>query len=149
MAQPYPPSGGTNVGAGAPAAAASSVPAVEQFSHWAFICEASDCRWRGSADVRDALARRIQQQGCRHVAVVRTGCLSLCGAGPAIVTYPAGEVHLRVEPADVPDLAQQLSAGTGLARRTVRAPQWYRDQILRRLAYFVDLLKRRAAAGAG
>jgi (2Fe-2S) ferredoxin len=149
VAQPYQPTVGSTLGEGAPRAAApaSSAPDLAQFSQWAFICEASDCRWRGAAEVRDALARRVQQQGSRNVAVVRTGCLSLCGAGPAIVTYPAGEVHLRVEPSDVPDLAQQLAAGAGLARRTVRAPQWYRDQILRRLSYFVDLLKRRAAGG--
>ena len=52
-----------------------------------------------------------------QVHVVRSGCLSLCGAGPAVVTYPAGEVHLRVQPEDAPDLALTLSGGPGAGQR--------------------------------
>ncbi|MBI3972290.1 MAG: (2Fe-2S) ferredoxin domain-containing protein [Chloroflexi bacterium] len=131
---------------GAATAAERTVPDLDQFTHWAFICEASDCRWRGSPAVRNALAEAVQRQGGRRVAVVRTGCLSLCGAGPAVVTYPAGEVHLHVEPADAPEMAAQLAGGSGLKRRLVRAPQWYRDAIVSRLGYMIELLKRRAAA---
>ncbi len=100
-------------------------PAVSQteLEQWAFVCEASDCRSRGSSQVRDALVRAVQAGGCPHVAVVRTGCLSLCGAGPAVVTYPNGDVHLRVEQSDAPELAGQLAAGGSLRRRVVRAPQ--------------------------
>jgi (2Fe-2S) ferredoxin len=135
-------------GAAAPPRPGAAAPDLDRFTHWAFICESSDCRWRGSALLGDALAQEIQRRGCGSVAVVRTGCLGLCGAGPAVVTYPAGEVHLRVEPADAADLAAHLAAGTGLPRRSVRAPQWYRDQLLARLGYFVQLLKRRAAVRA-
>ena len=131
---------------GQPAAPAT---ALEAFTHWAFICEASDCRWRGSQTVREALARELHQGGCGSVAVVRTGCLGLCGAGPAVVTYPRGDVHLHVQPADAAEMVTQLSAGAALPRRAVRAPQWYRDQILARLGYFVQLLKRRAVAERG
>ena len=123
---------------------APAVPDLEQFSQWAFICEASDCRYRGSAQVRDALARAVERQGCGNVAVVRTGCLGLCGAGPAVVTYPTGDVYLRVEAGDAPDMVAQLGQGASLRRRLVCAPQWYRDQITRRLGYFVEMLKRRA-----
>ncbi|MGH2355213.1 MAG: (2Fe-2S) ferredoxin domain-containing protein [Chloroflexota bacterium] len=119
---------------------------MERFRHWAFVCEASTCRWQGSPQVREALARAVTEGGSADVAVVRTGCLSLCGAGPAVVTYPNGDVHLRVEPDDAPDLAGQLAAGAPLQRRVVRAPPWYREQITRRLGYLVELLKRRLPA---
>jgi (2Fe-2S) ferredoxin len=119
---------------------------VEQYTNWAFICEASDCRWRGSQEVREALAAELQRRDCGDVAVVRTGCLSLCGAGPALVTYPKGDVHLRVERGDVPSLAAQLARGEPLRARVVRAPAWYRENILSRLAYFVQLIRRRTEA---
>ena len=127
---------------------AAAAPDVNRFQHWAFICEASDCRYRGACEVREALVGEVQRRGCETVAVVRTGCLSLCGAGPALVTYPGGDVHLHVEPHDAPDLAAQLAGGSALQRRAVRAPQWYRDAILGRLGSFVQLLKRRAAAAS-
>ncbi|HEY7062936.1 MAG TPA: (2Fe-2S) ferredoxin domain-containing protein [Chloroflexota bacterium] len=78
-----------------------------------------------------------------NLAIVRSGCLSLCGAGPAVVSYPRGDVHLRVQPADAPELAAQLAAGAPLPRRAVRAPQWYRDRILAQLAYTVRVLQQR------
>ncbi|MDQ3700556.1 MAG: (2Fe-2S) ferredoxin domain-containing protein [Chloroflexota bacterium] len=115
---------------------------------WAFVCEASDCRLRGSIQVRDALAQAVQGDAdCARVAVVRTGCLSLCGAGPAVVTYPAGDVHLRVEAGDALELARRLASGESLARRAVRAPQWYRERIKSRLGYLVQLLRERVAGG--
>ena len=117
----------------------------ERFQQWAFVCEASDCRWRGSTQMREALSQAVERGGFHGVAVVRTGCLSLCGAGPVVVTHPAADVHLHVEPGDAPELASQLAAGAPLRRRLVRAPQWYRDHIARRLSYAVELLKRRAA----
>ena len=125
---------------------AASAPDLSRFQHWAFICEASDCRYRGACDVREALVGEVQRRGCDTVAVVRTGCLSLCGAGPALVTYPSGDVHLHVQPQDASDLAAQLAGGAALQRRAVRAPQWYRDAILGRLGSFVQMLKRRSAA---
>jgi (2Fe-2S) ferredoxin len=96
--------------------------------------------------VREALVNAARQRDDSGVAVVRAGCLGLCGAGPAVVTYPAGAIHLHVEPGDAADLAKELASGSGLKRRQVRAPQWYRDHILSRLATFVRLLQRRAAA---
>ena len=132
-----------------PAGAAPGAPNLEPFTQWAFICEASDCRYRGSPAVRDALARAVELQGCGDVAVVRTGCLGLCGAGPAVVTYPSGDVHLRVQVGDASEMAFELARGGPLRRRLVRAPQSYRDHITRRLGYFVHMLKRRQALRVG
>jgi (2Fe-2S) ferredoxin len=114
-----------------------------------FICEASDCRLRGASEVRQALASALAESGCATVGVVRTGCLSLCGAGPAVVTYPGADVHLHVQPDDATELAARLAVGDALQRRRVRVPQWYRDHITSRLAYVVRLLRARAAPGLG
>jgi (2Fe-2S) ferredoxin len=129
---------------------------------WAFVCESSSCRYQGSAQTREALVRALAGQRAAsgagrpegapqgQVHVVRSGCLSLCGAGPAVVTYPAGEVHLRVQPEDAPDLALTLSGGPGAGQgaRRVRAPQWYREHIVARLAYVIQILQRRGAPSA-
>lgn len=114
---------------------------------WAFICEASSCRFSGSVATREALAQALPAAAPGAVAlkVVRTGCLGLCGAGPAVVTYPEGEVHLHVQPADAADLAASLSGSGQRGRRQVRAPAWYREHITARLETLVQLLRRRAA----
>jgi (2Fe-2S) ferredoxin len=78
-----------------------------------------------------------------NATVVRAGCLGLCGAGPAVVTYPGGEMHVRVTPADAVEMAGQLLQGRGLTRRSVNVPVWYRQQMTSRLGSFVELLKRR------
>jgi (2Fe-2S) ferredoxin len=144
QSQPLPPRGSSEATKDRRAAADP-----ERFQHWAFLCHASDCRYQGAPDVAEALARELQARGSEEVAVVRTGCLSLCGAGPALVTYPGGDVHLHLEAGDATDLAAQLARGKGLATRTVRAPQWYKDQILARLGYFVQMIKRKAAQARG
>ena len=122
----------------------TNVPDTRRCAHWAFICEASSCRWDGAPAVRDALGAAAQDRAEGDVAVVRTGCLGLCGAGPAMVTYPAGDVYLRVQPGDAPELVAALAEGGSLSRRRVRAPQWYRDRMLDRLRYYVELLRRRS-----
>ena len=111
---------------------------------WAFICYSSSCRYQGAEAVGQSLARALAERPDGSTGtVVRAGCLGLCGAGPAVVTYPAGEVHLRVEPRDATELAAQLVQGRGLARRTVKVPPWYQQHIVARLESFVELLKRR------
>jgi (2Fe-2S) ferredoxin len=120
-----------------------------QAERWAFVCESSTCYYQGATQTREALARAVAERGDPSVRVVRTGCLGLCGAGPAVVTYPAGDVLLRVQPGDAPELAAALAGDSGLGRRLARAPQWYRDRITARLAFLVRLLRRRGAAGAG
>ena len=113
--------------------------------HWAFVCYSSSCRYEGADVVGQALARALSARPDGATGtVVRAGCLGLCGSGPAVVTYPAGEVHIRVAPGDAVELAAQLVRGRGLPRRAVTVPAWYRQHIVGRLGAFVELLKRRA-----
>ena len=79
---------------------------------------------------------------------MRAGCLGLCGAGPAVVTYPRGDVHIRVTPADAPELAASVTGEGTVARPSITVPAWYRQHIVGRLGAYVDLLRRRWAASA-
>ena len=137
MTEQTPPSGART--AGATGGAATAEP-----EQWAFICHSSSCRYQGAEEVGQALARSLAERpDGGSGTVVRAGCLGLCGAGPAVVTYPGGDVHVRVVPEDAAELAAQLVRGRGLARRTVNVPPWYRQHIVSRLGTFVELLKRR------
>src|SRR5687768_13783932 len=83
---------------------------------WAFVCYSSSCRYQGAEAVGQSLARALAERPNGNTGtVVRAGCLGLCGAGPAVVTYPAGEVHIRVEASDAKEMAAQLVEGSGLA----------------------------------
>ena len=138
-----------------------ATPDPRECTRWAFVCESSSCRWGGSVEVREALHRALRDEAPPReaavpagvapdrVAVVRTGCLGLCSAGPAVVTYPEGDVHLRVQPDDALDLAQHLTGTVERGRRQVKAPPWFRDQLVSRLGYYVDWLRRKASAQSG
>ena len=124
------------------AASAPGAPPASPDEQWVFVCESSSCQYDGSSRTRAALTRTVAEQGLGNVRVVRSGCLGLSGAGPAAVTYPAGDVYLRVQPEDAAEMAGAVSGGGGLARRIVRAPQWYRDRIVARLDYLIQYLRR-------
>ena len=64
----------------------------------------------------------MAEQGLGNVRVVRSGCLGLCGAGPAAVTYPAGDVYLRVQPEDAAEMAGAVS-GAAAWRAASCAPR--------------------------
>jgi (2Fe-2S) ferredoxin len=125
---------------------APASPEARPDEQWVFVCESSSCQFDGASLTRLALARAVADQGLTNVRVVRSGCLSLCGAGPAAVTYPAGAVHLRVQPEDAAEMAGAVATGGGLARRIVRAPQWYRERITARLDYLIQYLRRNRPA---
>ncbi len=53
------------------------------FRHRVSVCGAASCRALGSAEVRTALERRVEDAGLgREVEVCGSGCLGLCHAGP-------------------------------------------------------------------
>ncbi len=78
--------------------------------------------------------------------VVRSGCMGFCSSGPVVATYPGGDVHLQVQPADAPDLAAHLAQGRTLRRLAPHVPAWYREYLVKQLGTVVNILRRRAAA---
>ena len=96
-----------------PARATPGAPDLEKFTQWVFICEASDCRYRGSPAVRDALARTVEREGRSHVAVVRTGCLGLCpkrSVSLVVIRQGRSETLLTTPGADPGAVADALFA---------------------------------------
>lgn len=117
-----------------------------QTERWAFVCHSSSCRYSGAESTGQALAREARETDT-PLTVVRAGCLGFCSSGPAVVTYPDGDVYLNVSAGDASDLAAHVAQGRALARRAIRVPDWYREHIVGRLGAYVQLLRRRAAGG--
>ncbi len=116
------------------------VAADSPYDRWVFWCEASSCRFSGAAESRAALVAALREQGTTNVAVVRSGCLGLCGAGPNAVTYPEGTVYLHADREHTGRLAASLARGTPDQLLAVKAPSWYREQLVARLGRIVEHL---------
>ena len=120
------------------------------YDRWVFWCESSSCRFSGAAEARAALVAALRAQGTSNVAVVRSGCLGLCGAGPNAVTYPEGTVYLHADQEHAGRLAANLARGTPDQLLAAKAPAWYREQLVARLGRIVEqLVSRWRADGAG
>ena len=119
------------------------------YDHWVFWCESSSCRFSGAAESRAALVAALRAQGTSNVAVVRSGCLGLCGAGPNAVTYPEGTVYLHADREHADRLAANLARGTPDQLLAVKTPAWYREQLVARLGRIVEHLVSRLRADEG
>jgi (2Fe-2S) ferredoxin len=79
------------------------------------VCSKSDCWKRGGREVCHALQATLQQQGLeQQVAIVKTGCMDRCKAGPNVVIMPAKTRHTRVQPSEVPALVKECSVSKSL-----------------------------------
>ena len=117
------------------------------YDRWIFWCEASSCRFSGSPESRMALVEALRTQGTTNVAVVRSGCLGLCGAGPSAVTYPEGAVYLHAGQEHAVRLAASLADDKPDKVLAVKAPAWYREQLVARLGRVVERLIHRFRTG--
>ncbi len=73
------------------------------------ICQASDCRQRGSFTASKAIAQAITQADCSaRIVVQSTGCMKRCKVGPNVVMLPGG-CHSQVTPELGVSLIQTLS----------------------------------------
>ncbi len=71
------------------------------------VCQNVTCRQQGSEKVLAAL----QQQAPDQVKVEPSGCLGQCGNGPMVLTLPDKTWYHRVQPKDVPRIAEQHLKG--------------------------------------
>ena len=76
------------------------------------------CRAFGAVQVRDALAREIEEQGlAREVDLVETGCHGLCAGAPVLAVDPYGFFYQHVRPEDASDIVgTTLKSGAPLER---------------------------------
>jgi len=94
------------------------------------------CRAYGSADVKEALEKEVQQQGISAQVEVRaTGCHGFCAKAPVIAVDPLGIQYQEVEPEDAAEIvARTLRNNQFIDRLAYKDPQtgtsiFYRNQI--------------------
>jgi (2Fe-2S) ferredoxin len=72
------------------------------------------CGLQGSEEILRELKRRVGELDLPIlVRVTRTGCLDLCGMGPAVLAYPSGRLYAGVRPEDVDRILQDLLGEEG------------------------------------
>jgi (2Fe-2S) ferredoxin len=56
----------------------------------------------------EAFKKELQDRGLnRQMRAQRTGCLDICGLGPALVVYPEGVFYGNVQLSDVTEIVEQ------------------------------------------
>jgi NADP-reducing hydrogenase subunit HndC len=72
------------------------------------VCSGAACVSSHSKEVREALARAIEQHGLAdEVGLVETGCMGPCELGPVLVVYPDGAFYTRVTPEDASEIVEE------------------------------------------
>jgi len=94
------------------APASLELPVV--FRHHAFCClqqrpaghPRGSCSAQGAGPLWERLGGQLQAKGIADTAMVGTGCLGFCSAGPLMVVYPAGVWYQPKTIADIDEIVQ-------------------------------------------
>ena len=85
---------------------------VREYDAHVLVCGSSDCKKRGSKDVRRALKNELRERGMlRDVRIDTVDCLGLCKHGPNAVVYPDGTWYLGLRDEDVPEVVERHLGG--------------------------------------
>lgn len=100
----------------------------------AFVCAGTGCVSGGSLEVYEALKRKVESLGLKHVAINFSGCHGFCQRGPIVDVEPEGIFYAEVKPEDVADIVQlHFQEGKFVERLFYREPvtgeaiPYYRD----------------------
>ncbi len=78
---------------------------VRDYDSHVLVCKGSDCKKRGSKEVRKALKGELRAAGMNgDVRVDSVECLGLCKHGPNAIVYPSGTWYLGLIGADAPEI---------------------------------------------
>jgi (2Fe-2S) ferredoxin len=105
------------------------IPVV--FRYHAFCCvqqrppghPRGSCAARGSSALWERLGARVQSGDLPGVAMVSTGCLGFCNAGPLMVVYPEGIWYRPTSVADVDEIVESHFVGGRPVERLIVVPQ--------------------------
>jgi (2Fe-2S) ferredoxin len=93
-----------------------STAAIE---HQVFVCTGKSCSAVGSADVKAAFERELQERNLRYgkeskgrnpkgpIVLTECGSVGFCSVGPAVLVYPEGVWYAQVTPDDVPEIIEE------------------------------------------
>lgn len=80
---------------------------MRDYESHVLVCKGSDCKKRGSKEIRKALKGELRAEGMnRDVRVDCVDCLGLCKHGPNAIVYPGGTWYLGLIEGDVPEIVE-------------------------------------------
>ena len=69
----------------------------------------SCCHERGGPQLREQLKDMIEERGLEaRVRVFKSGCLGVCQQGPAVMTFPNGDLLMGISPNDLPEILKDI-----------------------------------------
>jgi len=77
------------------------------------------CGGRGAGPLWQRLSSAIEGRQLPRVAIVATGCLGFCNAGPLMVVYPEGVWYQPQTEQDIDEIVQSHFVEGGLVERLV------------------------------
>jgi len=97
-----------------------SAAKVREYDAHVLLCGGSDCKKRGSKDVRKVLKGELRERDMAgDVRIDSVDCLGLCKHGPNVVVYPPRTWYLGLGPGDVPEVVERhLEGGEPIERLT-------------------------------
>ena len=85
---------------------------VREYDAHVLLCGGSDCKKRGSKDVRKVLKGELRERDMAgDVRIDSVDCLGLCKHGPNVVIYPPRTWYLGLGPGDVPEVVERHLEG--------------------------------------
>lgn len=85
---------------------------VRGYGSHVFVCSGSDCKKRGSKELKKSIKGEAKERGMRgDVRLDSVGCLGLCKHGPNAVVYPEGTWYVGLTKEDVPEIVEEHLAG--------------------------------------
>lgn len=85
---------------------------VRDYESHVLICKGSDCKKRGSKEVKKAMKDELRAVGInRDTRLDSVECLGLCKHGPNAIVYPSGTWYLGLDEADATEVVKSHIKG--------------------------------------
>ncbi len=105
--------------------------AIASIKHHVFVCNGKSCSAAGSADVKAAFERELQDRNLRFgkeskgrnpngtILLTDCGSVGFCSIGPAVLVYPEGVWYAQVTAEDVPEIVKEHLEKGNVVKRLV------------------------------
>ena len=98
-------------------------------THHVFVCNGKSCMPVGSADVKAAFERELEERNIRYgeeskgrnpngsIVLTDCGSVGFCSIGVAVLVYPGGVWYGQVRAEDVPEIIEKHLIGGEVVKR--------------------------------